>query len=78
MTSPLWTPSPKAVETSAVRAFMDFASQRAGRSFGGYAELHRWSVEDREGLWSAVWDDAGVIGDKGERVLENGNGFVPA
>ncbi|WP_306026106.1 acetoacetate--CoA ligase [Oceaniradius stylonematis] len=78
MTSPLWTPSPKAVETSAVRAFMDFASQRAGRSFGGYAELHRWSVEDREGFWSAVWDDAGVIGDKGERVLENGNAMPGA
>jgi len=73
MTSPLWTPSQEALERSSIRAFMDAASERAGRSFDSYAALHRWSVEDREAFWSAVWDDAGVIGDRGETVLADGD-----
>lgn len=73
MTSPLWTPSQETIERSSIRAFMDVASKRAGRSFDSYAALHRWSVEDREAFWSAVWDDAGVIGDRGETVLADGD-----
>jgi acetoacetyl-CoA synthetase len=52
---------------------MAVASERAKQSFSNYAELHRWSVEDREAFWSAVWDDAGVIGDKGSVVLADGD-----
>ena len=59
MASPLWTPSPAAAQASAMRAFMGYAGERAGRSFGSYAELHRWSVDDRAAFWSAVWDDNG-------------------
>jgi acetoacetyl-CoA synthetase len=31
-----------------------------------YAALHEWSVTDRGDFWSAVWDSAGVIGERGE------------
>jgi len=73
MASPLWTPSPAIAEASAMRVFMRYASERAGRDFDSYEALHRWSVDDREAFWSAVWDDNGVIGDKGERVLADGD-----
>tara|TARA_R110002020_G_scaffold20374_45_gene69682 strand:- start:832 stop:2790 length:1959 start_codon:yes stop_codon:yes gene_type:complete len=70
---PLWTPSKDRVADTAMTAFMAFAGERVGRSFQGYDALHGWSVADLEGFWSAVWDFCGVIGDKGERVLVDGD-----
>jgi len=70
---PLWTPSKDRVADTAMTAFMAFAGERVGRSFQGYDDLHGWSVADLEGFWSAVWDFCGVIGDKGERVLVDGD-----
>jgi acetoacetyl-CoA synthetase len=67
--TPLWTPSPERVEKSAMTALMAEAGKRAGRSFAGYRELHRWSIEDREAFWSLVWDFCGIVGEKGERLL---------
>ncbi|PSM18744.1 acetoacetate--CoA ligase [Nitratireductor sp. StC3] len=71
-TDPLWTPSPDAVRRAPIMAFMADASKRAGRVFNTYEALHAWSVEDREAFWSLVWDFCGVVGEKGERVLVNG------
>ena len=52
---------------------MAAASARAGVAFSSYADLHRWSIDDREGFWSLVWDFCGVVGEKGERVLVDGD-----
>jgi acetoacetyl-CoA synthetase len=38
-----------------------------------YAELHRWSVEQPEQFWSGVWDFCGVVGSRGERILQDGD-----
>jgi acetoacetyl-CoA synthetase len=35
-------------------------------------------VTDREGFWSALWDFCDVRGDKGERILENGDAMPGA
>ena len=40
--------------------------------FDDYPSLHRWSVSDTEGFWAALWDSSGIIGERGERVLERG------
>jgi len=57
----LWTPSLKALETSALARF----ARAQGFDPSDYASLHRWSVSDLGGFWSALWDFSGVIGDKG-------------
>ncbi len=71
--APLWTPSKERIAAAPLTAFMADASQRAGRKFSHYAELHAWSVADREAFWNLVWDFCGVVGDKGERVLIDGD-----
>ncbi|WP_026060567.1 acetoacetate--CoA ligase [Pseudaminobacter salicylatoxidans] len=71
-TAPLWTPSAERIAAAPITAFMAEASARAGRQLSGYAELHTWSVTEREAFWNLVWDFCGVVGDKGERVLANG------
>ena len=74
----LWSPSPARVSDAALTAFAAAASQRAGREFAGYADLHRWSIEDRAGFWSLVWEFCGVIGERGERVLIDGDSMPGA
>ncbi|MEJ0012086.1 MAG: acetoacetate--CoA ligase [Bauldia sp.] len=70
---PLWRPAPAVVAKLPLTAFAAEAAKRAGRALPGYAALHAWSVDDRAGFWDLVWDFAGVIGDKGERRLVDGD-----
>jgi acetoacetyl-CoA synthetase len=47
----LWTPTPERIERATITRF----ARAVGRD-GPYDELWRWSVEDLEGFWGAVWD----------------------
>ena len=58
----LWTPSPERRDAAAITAFAREAGAAAGRDLGDYDALWRWSIEDREGFWRAVWRFGGVIG----------------
>ena len=52
----LWNPPADGRSTTAIGRFATFAELRTGRTFAGYDALWRWSVDDLEGLWAAVWD----------------------
>ncbi|MGB0713954.1 MAG: acetyl-coenzyme A synthetase N-terminal domain-containing protein, partial [Gammaproteobacteria bacterium] len=52
---------------------MSEAARKAGRAFPDYAALHRWSVAEKEQFWSLLWDFTGVVGDKGNTVLVDGD-----
>jgi acetoacetyl-CoA synthetase len=54
-------------------AFMKKASSQAGRELRNYRDLHQWSVDEREKFWDLIWDHCAVVGDKGARVVENGD-----
>ncbi|TRC89030.1 acetoacetate--CoA ligase [Mesorhizobium sp. WSM4303] len=71
--APLWTPTQDRIDAAPLTAFMKAAAAKTGTSFASYAELHRWSVEDRQGFWSLLWDFCGIVGDKGETVLVDGD-----
>jgi acetoacetyl-CoA synthetase len=71
--APLWIPTPDRIAKAPMTAFMGEASARAGTTFSSYAELHRWSVDHRDEFWNLLWDFCGVIGDKGERLLVDGD-----
>ena len=75
---PLWEPSADILEKSPMALFMKAAGRKAGRDFRTYDDLHAWSVEDRAAFWTAVWDDCGVIGEKGGAALENGGRMLEA
>jgi acetoacetyl-CoA synthetase len=61
----LWTPSPAAIEASNLARF----ARQQGFDPADYAALHRWSVSDLGGFWSALWDFCGVTGEKGGIVF---------
>ncbi|SDJ37626.1 acetoacetate--CoA ligase [Salimicrobium halophilum] len=67
-TDHLWEPSLSLVSSSHLKQFADFA----GQPLYPYERLHRWSTARRDEFWSALWDYAGIIGDKGDSVYEPG------
>ncbi|MFA7268906.1 MAG: acetoacetate--CoA ligase [Sterolibacterium sp.] len=71
--APLWLPSAERIRQSNLAAFMDAASRQWGRTFNGYAELHRWSIEHPEQFWASLWDFARIEGRRGARVLVDGD-----
>ena len=78
MERPLWQPSADILERSPMALFMKACAARSGRAFATYDDLHAWSVEERADFWNAVWDDCGVIGEKGGTLLENGDRMLEA
>ncbi|HSD78987.1 MAG TPA: AMP-binding protein, partial [Solirubrobacteraceae bacterium] len=47
----LWTPSRERIERATITRF----AEHAGRAGASYGELWRWSVEDLDGFWRAIW-----------------------
>ena len=52
----LWTPGPERIRHANVTAFADWLARERGRRLADYGALWRWSVEDLEGFWQALWD----------------------
>jgi acetoacetyl-CoA synthetase len=56
----LWTPSAARVADANLTAFTSWLSAERGLRFDGYHDLWRWSVEDLDSFWQAVWDYSGI------------------
>jgi acetoacetyl-CoA synthetase len=58
------------IQNTEMARFMGWAAERRGRSFSGYEELWRWSVDQLEEFWADIWEFCEVIASKPyERVL---------
>ncbi len=75
---PVWTPSAERVARANLTRFI--ARYRPGAS---YDQLWRWSVEEREAFWPAVWEFCGVVAEERagrepwDAVLEGGARMAP-
>ena len=65
----LWTPSADRVESTNIRRFQEFVREHHAADVHDYVSLHRWSVEQSEQFWAAVWAFCGVRGDMGETLV---------
>jgi acetoacetyl-CoA synthetase len=54
--APLWTPSAERVERATMTRFLRWLAEHRGLRLAGYDQAWRWSVEDLDGFWSAVWE----------------------
>lgn len=70
---PLWRPSPGRADTAQISAFRRHCEPLAGRPLPDTRALHGWSIAEPAGFWAAVWDWCGVLGERGERVLRDGD-----
>ena len=72
--APLWTPSPERVAATNVTAFRGWLEAERGVVLDDVAALWRWSVDDIESFWAAIWDYGGVIASRGcDDVLVDGD-----
>lgn len=56
----LWRPDPERVERSTLTAFMRWLAAERDVHVDGYDALWRWSVDELEAFWAAIWDYFGV------------------
>ena len=52
----LWTPPPDRIRRANVTALAEWLARERGKHFADYHALWRWSVEDLEGFWQALWE----------------------
>lgn len=74
MNAPLWSPSPERVARANLTAFIAAVNRKYGLAITDYAQLHAFSISDRERFWRAVFEFCGVKHSKlGDRVLVDGD-----
>lgn len=61
----LWEPSDARREAANLTAFMATVNGRYGAAAHDYDSLYDWSVAYPEDFWEAIWDELGMVGDKG-------------
>ena len=59
-TAPLWVPTPERIQSANLTRFS---------SGTAYPELYHWSVTRPAEFWQRMWDFAGILGERGERVV---------
>ena len=52
----LWEPPADVLETTQVGRFLSWLREHRGVDLRDHEALWRWSVDDLDGFWSAVWD----------------------
>ena len=62
--SPIWTPSLFRIADANLTRFMAFAGAR-GKPVTDCDALYRWSIEEPAAFWDALWEFAGVVGERG-------------
>ncbi|MDX1756000.1 MAG: acetoacetate--CoA ligase [Marinobacter sp.] len=68
--SVVWSPGDEQLNNSQMARFKAWLEDQGKGPFADYHALHRWSIEDLEGFWQAVWDFCGLQCDTpAERVL---------
>lgn len=71
---PLWQASPERKQASNMQAFLERANSEYSLNLSSYAELHQWSVEQREAFWSLLWRYAQIEAQTPyDSVLTNGD-----
>ena len=57
----LWSPPADWRQSTEMGRFMEWLRVERGREFADFHELRRWSLDDLEGFWAAIWDFFGIL-----------------
>ena len=69
----LWSPDEARIQSAQITDYIHHVNQRFDLGISDYDSLYRWSIASPEAFWSSYWDYAGIVGDKGDVILENGD-----
>ena len=76
--TPIWQPSKQLVDDALITTFIDAVNLQFNLSITSFDALYDWSIKEKERFWSTLWDFAEVVGDKGDRILIDGNNIEKA
>jgi acetoacetyl-CoA synthetase len=68
---PLWQPSKERVAAANVTAFAAKVGKEHGVRLADFGALWRWSVENPEAFWRAMWEFGGIVGEPGTATLDH-------
>ena len=71
-TSPLWQPSPEAMQQTLIAGFMKKAGQP------DFAALHAWSITNTADFWRLAWDFCGLQGTQGRTAYIHNDDQIKA
>lgn len=64
--APLWTPpNPESTRTYTLLRSVNTRHQLSP-PLKTYTDLYQWSIDHVDLFWDAVWDETGIVGEKGE------------
>ncbi|MGB2288426.1 MAG: acetoacetate--CoA ligase [Candidatus Puniceispirillaceae bacterium] len=67
----LWTPTQAQIDNAEVTNFASFVQTKTQFDWSqDFQSLWQWSVDHMPEFWNLLWDWHGIIGDKGDRVLD--------
>ena len=67
----LWTPTQAQIDNAEVTNFASFVQAKTQFDWNqDFQSLWQWSVDHMPEFWNLLWDWHGIIGDKGDRVLD--------
>lgn len=67
----LWTPSAERIEQAGITRFRRWLAANRGLQFQDYEALWRWSTDELEAFWGALWEFSGILSHSPwERVLD--------
>ena len=70
----LWQPSQQRIRDSNLTAFRHVLAEEWQVKVSDYPALYRWSIEEPEQFWCALWAFAHVIAERqGDIVLQDGD-----
>jgi acetoacetyl-CoA synthetase len=77
-TQPLWSPDQASIDAANMTRFIAQVNRNYELAISDYDALYQWSVDEKESFWSEIWDFCGIVGDKGERILVDGDNIETA
>jgi acetoacetyl-CoA synthetase len=72
MDTKLWEPSGKRIAEARMSGFLDAVEAAHSIRIPDYGALWRWSVENREAFWRAIWKYCDALGDPGDATVVDG------
>ncbi len=76
--SMLWAPDEQRIKSAEISAFIDFVNDKHALNISHYDHLYQWSVSEKQAFWSSYWDFSGIVGEKGEKILVDGEDIEKA
>ncbi len=61
----MWSPSDERIKSSRMYEFMEKINKKYYLNLASFANLQKWSIENKIQFWSSIWDFFEIIGFKG-------------